>query len=247
MIGTLWRPLRLALALMTTLPLPTAATPDPYDLGRSPLTYPLVGLLLAVLLIAACWALFDLPPLAAAAIVLALWTALTGALHLDGLADCADALLGGHADAARRRAILKDPHAGTAAVATLVLVLVGKFAGLAAVLDHGSLLPLLLAPVLARSTVLALMCALPYVSPSGSAETITARLPRHTGWLVVGLAAAVTLLAAPRAVLVTTLLGALIGYAVWRRLGGATGDVYGATVELVEVAVLLALAAPTDT
>ena len=246
MIGTLWRPLRLALALMTTLPVPAAAAPDPDDLGRSPLTYPLVGLLLAVLLVAGCWALFDLPPLAAAAIVLALWTLLTGALHLDGLADCADALLGGHADAARRSAILKDPHAGTAAVATLVLVLIGKFAGLAAVLDHGSLLPLLLAPVLARSTVLALMCALPYVSPSGSAETITARLPRHTAWLVVGLVAVVTLFTAPRAVLVTALLGALIGHAAWRRLGGATGDVYGATVELVEVAVLLVLAAPTD-
>ena len=67
-------------------------------------------LLLAALLIAACWALFDLPPLAAAAIVLALWTALTGALHLDGLADCADALLGeqhrataGHANGERRQ------------------------------------------------------------------------------------------------------------------------------------------------
>ncbi|MFZ5491429.1 MAG: adenosylcobinamide-GDP ribazoletransferase [Pseudomonadota bacterium] len=246
MIGTLWRPLRLALALMTTLPLPTAPAPEPDDLSRSPLTYPLVGLLLGVLLIAACWALFDLPPLAAAAIVLALWVALTGALHLDGLADCADALLGGHADAARRRAILKDPHVGTAAVAAVTLVLIGKFASLAAVLEHGSLVPLLLAPVLARGAVLALMCALPYVSPGGSAETITAGLPRHTAWLVVGLVAVVALFTAPRALPITVLLGALIGLAARRRLGGATGDVYGATVELGEVAVLLALAAPTD-
>jgi adenosylcobinamide-GDP ribazoletransferase len=98
MIAALWRPLRLALAMLTTLPVPRANDPDPDVIGRAPLTYPLVGLLLGVLLIGASWALFDLPPLAGAAIVLTLWTLLTGALHLDGLADCADGLLGDHAD-----------------------------------------------------------------------------------------------------------------------------------------------------
>lgn len=245
MIGKLWNPLRAALALLTTLPVPAAAVTDPDELGRAPLTYPLVGVLLAMLLIAACWALFDLPPFAAAAIVLALWVVLTGALHLDGLADCADALLGGHADAERRRAILKDPHVGTAGVVAVVLVLIGKFAGLAAVLEHGSLVPLLLAPVLARAAVLALMCALPYASPGGMAETALARLPRQSGWLVVGAIAALTLLVAPGALLATALLAVLIGRAAQRRLGGASGDVYGATIELVEAAVLLALAVPT--
>lgn len=245
MIGKLWNPLRLALVLLTTLPMPAGGAPEPDDLGRAPLTYPLVGLLLAALLIAACWALFDLPPLAAAAIVLALWTALTGALHLDGLADCADALLGGHADAEQRRAILRDPHVGTAGVVAVVLALIGKFAGLSTVLDHGSLVPLLLAPVLARGAVLALMCALPYASPGGMAETAMARLPRQTGWLVVGVIAALTLLVAPAALLATVVLTALIGRGAQRRLGGASGDVYGATIELVEAAVLLTLAVPT--
>lgn len=242
MIRTLWQPLRLALALLTTLPIPGNAAPDADDMGRAPLTYPLVGLLLAVLLITACWALFDLPPLAAAAVVLALWAVLTGALHLDGLADCADALLGGHAHAERRRAILHDPHVGTAAVVAVVLTLIGKFAGLAAVLDHGSLVPLLLAPVLARGAVLALMCALPCASPGGMAETAIARLPRHTGWLVVGVIGALALVTAPAAVLVTVVLTVLIGQGALRRLGGASGDVYGATIELIETAVLVTLA-----
>ena len=65
----------------------------------------------------------------------------------------------------RRRAIMHDPHVGSAAVVALVLVMIGKFAGLAAALDHGNLLPLLLAPVLGRGAVLALMCALPYSQP----------------------------------------------------------------------------------
>ena len=253
MIGKLWNPLRAALALLTTLPVPPPAahdpasteTPstDPGDLGHAPLTYPLVGLLLGVLLIAACWALFDLPPLAAA-IVLALWVALTGALHLDGLADCADALLGGHADAERRRAILKDPHVGTVGVVAVVLALIGKFAGLAAVVEHGSLVPLLLTPVLARTAVLALMCAVPCASPGGLAATATAHLPRQTGWLVVGVVALLALWPAPAALLVVALVTALIGHGALRRLGGANGDVYGATIELTEAAVLLMLATP---
>ena len=244
MIGKLWQPLRLALALLTTLPVPGSTPPAPDDLGRAPLTYPLVGLLLAILLIAASWALFDLPPLASAALLLALWAALTGALHLDGLADCADALLGGHADATRRRAILRDPHLGSAAVVTVVLVLIGKFAGLAAALEHGSLLPLLVAPVLARGAALALMCALPYASPGGMAETTIAHLPRQAAWLVVGVVAAITLLVAPSALLAATALTALIGHGALRRQGGGSGDVYGAAIELIETASLLVLAVP---
>jgi adenosylcobinamide-GDP ribazoletransferase len=245
-MDSLWRPLRVALALLTTLPVGRVQEADPDDLGRSPLAYPLVGLLIAVLLIAACWALFDLPPLAAAALVLALWVVLTGALHLDGLADCADALLGGHADAERRRAILKDPHVGSAAVVAVALVLIGKFAGLAAALDHGSLLPLLISPVLARVAVLGLMCALPYASPGGMAETAMARLPRQTGWLLVIGVAVVALFIAPSALVATAAITALVGAVARRTLGGATGDVYGATVELIETAVLLVLATAPD-
>lgn len=245
MIATLWRPLMLALAMLTTLPVPRVPDPGPDALGRAPLTYPLVGLLLGALMIGASWALFDLPPLAGAAIVLALWTLLTGALHLDGLADCADGLLGGHADAERRRTIMRDPHVGSAAVVAVVLVLIGKFAGLAAALDHGDLLPLLLAPVLGRSAVLALMCALPYASPGGMAEAITAQLAHQAGWLIVVLVAGLALLLAPSVVLIAALLAWLIGRSALRRLGGASGDVYGAAIELIETAVLLAMALPS--
>lgn len=241
MIAALWRPLMLALAMLTTLPVPHPASPDPDQVGRAPLTYPLVGLLLGALLIGASGVLFDLPPLAGAAIVLALWALLTGALHLDGLGDCADGLLGGHADAERRRAIMHDPHVGGAAVVAVVLVLIGKFSGLTAALDHGDLLPLLLAPLLGRGAVLALMCALPYASSGGIAEAITAHLPRQAGWLAVALVAGLALLVAPAAFLLAALITWLIGHGALRRLGGASGDVYGAAIELVETAVLLAM------
>ncbi len=242
MIATLWRPLMLALAMLTTLPVPRLLDPDPDVVGRAPLTYPLVGLLLGTLLVGTSWTLFDLPPLAAAAIVLALWTLLTGALHLDGLADCADGLLGGHTDPQQRRAIMHDPHVGSAAVVVVVLVLIGKFAGLAAALDHGDLLPLVLAPLLGRGAVLALMCVLPYTTPGGMAEAVTAHLPRQTGWVVVALVAGLALLLVPTVLVVVALLAWLIGRSALRRLGGASGDVYGAAIELIETAVLLAMA-----
>lgn len=245
MITLLWRPLMLALALLTTLPVPHPTASNPDDAGRAPLTYPLVGLLLGALLIGASWALFDLPPLAGAAIVLTLWTVLTGALHLDGLADCADGLLGRHADGEDRRTIMRDRHVGRVAVVVLVLVLISKFAGVAAALDHGNLLPLLLAPVLGRAAVLALMCALPCASPGGMAQAITTHLPRKTGWLVVAVVAGLALILAPAALLIGAPVAWLIGHGALRRLGGATGDVYGAAIELVETAVLLALALPT--
>ena len=245
MMTALWRALIPALALLTTLPVPRQHDPDPDAISRAPLTYPLVGLLLGIVMISASWVLFNWPPLAAAAIVLALWTLLTGALHLDGLADCADGLLGGHGNPNRRRQIMHDPHVGSAAVVAVALVLLGKFAGLAAVLDHGNLTPLLLAPVIGRGAVLALMCAVPCAKPGGMAQAITAHLPRQAAWLVVAVVCVLALILAPAALLIAAPLTWLIGRGALRRLGGASGDVYGATIELIETAVLLAMALPT--
>ena len=98
--------------------------------------------------------------------------------------------------------------------------------------------------MLAPTAVLALMCAVPYASPDGMAATATAHLPRQTGWLVVGVVALLALWPAPATLLVVALATALIGHGALRRLGGANGDVYGATIELTEAAMLLMLATP---
>ena len=58
-----------------------------------------------------------------AALVLAVWVLLTGALHLDGVADCADAWVGGFGDREKTFQILKDPRSGTHSCSVLVLVL----------------------------------------------------------------------------------------------------------------------------
>jgi adenosylcobinamide-GDP ribazoletransferase len=74
------------------------------------------------------------------------------------------------------------------------------------------------------------------------AEAITAQLPRQAGWLVVALVAGIALFAAPSALVIAALLAGLIGRGALRRLGGASGDVYGAAIELIETAVLLTMA-----
>ena len=126
--------LLVALGFLTAIPVRTGA-PAPGDLGRSGMCFPLVGLALGVVLVAAQYALVELfPPLLTATLVVALWAAFTGGLHLDGLADCADGLLA-TAMRERRLEILRDPRVGAFGVVALTLFLLLKVHAVAALLS----------------------------------------------------------------------------------------------------------------
>lgn len=237
-------PLLIALQFLSSLPLHLPRMPTPEEQGRSLLCYPLVGLLFGVLLLAGAWLLNGAPSVLAAALLLTLWVALSGALHLDGLADSADAWLGGLGDRERTLEIMKDPRSGPMAVVTLVLVLLLKFAALLALLEAGQWLALLLAPLLARASVLGLFLSTPYVRAGGLGADMAEHLPRDAGWRVLLLSAAACLLAGWSGVL--AVLGAvgvhlLLRRQLLRRLGGTTGDTAGALLELSECAVLVLL------
>ena len=105
-------PLLIALQFLTRLPVRLPGMPEPQQIGRSLLFYPLVGLLLGLALLALEWVLGDTSTLLEAALLLAAWVALSGGLHLDGLADTADAWVGGYGDRERTLAIMKDPRSG---------------------------------------------------------------------------------------------------------------------------------------
>ena len=128
-------PLLIALQFLTSLPIRLPAMPEPGQQGRSLLYYPVVGLLLGALLCLAAFVLDGAPPLLQAALLLTLWVALTGALHLDGLAYSADAWLGGFGDRERTLQIMKDPRSGPVAMEVLVLLLLLKFSALLALLQ----------------------------------------------------------------------------------------------------------------
>lgn len=236
------RALAAAARLLTVLPVPGAAASDA-ELGRSALCYPLVGLILGGVLAGLAALVGNAPAPLAAVIVLVAWVVATGALHLDGLADCADGLLGGRGDPVRIRRILKDPHVGVAGVTAIVLVLVGKYAALASLFETGRAGMVWMVPVLGRAAIVALMLALPYASAGGLGEAVHARLPRRAALAVVLAAGVAGLWWCAGAVLAVAVVLVPWGYWLRARLGGASGDAYGAAVEAGELVALLTLAA----
>ncbi len=239
------RAFALALQLLTRLPVPSSSGPPrPEDLGLSVLFFPVVGLLIGALLAGLHTALWLIDPGVLAALVLAAWVLLTGGLHLDGLADTADAWIGGQGDRNRTLAIMKDPRSGPIAIVAIVLVLLTKFAALQALLAGDARAPLLLAPVLGRAAILLLLITTPYIRPDGLGAPYANHLPRLSCGLLALLVAVVTVAFLEwqgGALLVALGLG-LVGLrrGLLARLGGITGDTLGMACELTETVALLA-------
>ena len=236
-------PLWIALQFLSSLPIRLPGMPEPQQLGRSLLFYPLVGLLFGVILWVFNLVLAGAPLLLHAALLLTVWVLLSGALHLDGLADSADAWLGGFGDRERTLTIMKDPRSGPIAVVTLLLVLLLKFCALLALVEQGHAVMLIIVPLLGRAALLGLFLTTPYVRAGGLGQALADHLPRRAGWWVLGASALACLLIAGVKAIVA-LVVAFVGF-VWlrqvmmRRLGGTTGDTAGALLELLEVAVLV--------
>lgn len=233
----------LALGFLTVLPTPPVAY-QPGGLGQAAQWFSSVGLLLGVLLGGAYWSFGLLfPPLLAATLTVALWAILTGGLHLDGLADCCDGLLA-PTTPERRLEIMRDPRCGAFAVIGVAVTLLLKTTAVAALAQ--GVLPLLFAPTLARYLLLWVATAAS-ARPGGMGAELRTHLPANRRWIG-GLLPLILLLVGWRWQLLIAAVGA--AGAVWllvrmatRRIGGVTGDVFGLTVEVSEVVVLLCCAA----
>lgn len=239
-------PFWIALQFLSSLPIRLPGMPAPQELGRSLLFYPLAGLLFGVILWALNWLLLGAPALLHAALLLTVWVLLSGALHLDGLADSADAWLGGFGDRERTLTIMKDPRSGPIAVVTLVLVLLLKFTALLALIEQEYAVALIIVPLIGRGALLGLFLTTPYVRAGGLGQALADHLPRSAGKQVLAASAlACVLIAGLGGVLALVLAG--LGF-VWlrqvmlRRIGGTTGDTAGALLELLEMAALVGLA-----
>ena len=232
-----------ALQFLTVVPPVVGRPPRPADLGASDAFFPAVGLLLGVGLAGADLALSGLVgPAVRDVLLVVLLAAATGALHLDGFVDTFDGLFapGGPA---RRLEIMRDPRAGTFGVVAVVLLLLLDVTALGALRPELRTAGLILAPCLGRWAIVLVTWAFPYARKEGLGRGFKDGIrPLH-----VGVAGATALLAAGWlagglgiAVLVGVSLGVLgLGSLVSARLGGLTGDTYGALCELTELSVWL--------
>ncbi len=238
-----------ALQFLTIVP-PLIRRPFTADeLGRSVGWFAAVGLLIGGALAGVDYGLgFVFPPGVAAALVLAAWVLVTGALHLDGFLDTCDGLFGGHTPEARLR-IMRDERAGAFAVIGGVLLLLVKYACLAALANRTE--ALLVAPTVGRGAMAVAVVAFPYARAEGLGRAMKDRagawqavLAAATAVLTAGLAAGWLGLAAVGVAAPATLAGAAL---VLRRLPGLTGDVYGALCEVIEALALLTFVAGAPT
>jgi adenosylcobinamide-GDP ribazoletransferase len=234
-----------AVGFLTRVPMGRLA-PGPQDVARGAALFPLVGAGIGALVgLAATGSDSRLTPLLAAALAVALEALLTGALHLDALADTADGL--GAPTRERALAVMREPAIGSFGAVVLVLDLVVKTAALTAILAGPEpVLVLAAAFALGRAAPLAL-ARLPYARPDGGTGAVLAA--GEAGWwpaagLVLAVAPVVAVLGMRGLWLVA---GAALGCAVLapavRRLGGVTGDVLGAAAEIGTTLALVAAAA----
>jgi adenosylcobinamide-GDP ribazoletransferase len=230
-----------AFAFLTRLPVGGGPLRDA-DLGRSVAFFPVVGLVLGLVLTGLASLLAGVVPTTLAAVILvAILAALTGGLHLDGVADVFDALGGGRGDRQRMLEIMRDSRIGAHGAAALCLLLLAKTFAVASALEHHDLLALLMFPMLGRWAVTPTIVLHPYARQEGLGRAFhgEARL-LHVATATILVAAAVAALGLR---FFTPAAGALLAamlFAFWLRwrLGGLTGDVYGATIELAEVVAL---------
>ena len=236
------KPFLAAVAFLTRIPVPSRAVIGPGDVGRAAKWFPLVGLFLGAAAVGMLCALTPLFPVDVAAVLVVLAEALlTGALHMDGLADMADGFGGGR-DREHTLAIMRDHAVGSYGTVAVVLLIALKVTAIGALVARPHWwVYLLLAPMLGRWATLPLMRFVPYAR--GSSSIID---NMHTAELVWGsAAAAVACVAVGRlsglicwaAVLLATLA---FGRYCKRKIGGITGDTLGANVQICECIVLLA-------
>ena len=230
------RGLIVAIQFLTRLPTPRIPV-SPAQFAASIRWFPAVGLIVGALVAGAAWAGAWIDPWVGALAGLLGWVAVTGALHLDGLGDIADATGAAHKGRERISAVLADPHIGSFGTVAIALQLIAKLLLLHALVERGLLAGLILIPFAARIGPL-LWIRLPTLHDGLGARFRDAVQPVDLGlWAMAWLLA---LWPAP-GLIVTPLL--LLFWGLWlrRTIGGISGDGHGAGIELVESGLLFAL------
>ena len=229
------RRLWIALAFLTRLPVPRVEA-APGEFAQAARLYPVAGAVVGTIVAGAGWLGSLVDPWLGALMALGAWIAVTGALHLDGLGDLADGLGAAHGDRERLLSVMADPHIGSFGVVAIVFQLCAKLVLLHLLLPGGAI-ALFAIPAVARIAPLIWARWLMPLRTEGLGATIanTVRGRDLAGWIALLMLAGVALpplWIAPVGIVVLALwLGT--------RVGGVTGDVHGAGIEMIETMLLV--------
>jgi len=235
-----------ALQFLTIFPTPLHHEAEAKAFGQSLTYFPLVGLILGAILFGLYYGLsFILPALVINALIITTLVILTGAHHLDGLVDTCDGVIAGKSKE-ERLAIMSDAKVGAFGIVGAILLLLLKYVSL----SSAPILPaLLLMPTLSRWTMVSVIFTFPYAKPSGMGLAFK----QGANWQRLTIATVIALIIAVGSLKLWGLAlwwGLALMAALWliifgiasyfrSRLGGLTGDNYGAINEIAEVLALL--------
>ncbi len=245
-MGAVARPFVFAWHFLTAIPLSCGYhEPTAQELAGSMAWYPVVGLVIGGGLALADLGLASvLSPTVVNVLLLVFLVLLTRGLHQDGLADTLDGLAGGRT-AEERLAIMRDPRVGAIGATGLFLSLLLRYAGLMALPQTLRLPALVCMPALGRWAMVMAAWSSPYARAEGGLASpfLTHLSPSHLLVSTATVALALVLGVGPLQATAVLMGGVMVVLAVWAGcriwFGGITGDILGATNELVEILFLL--------
>jgi adenosylcobinamide-GDP ribazoletransferase len=238
--------LRLAVSFLTIIPVIDQRRASEDTVAASFAWFPIVGCFIGIALAAEDWLLAHVFAQVIRSVLIAIsLTVVTGAVHLDGLADTADALGAGR-DRERALDILRDSRVGTFGACAIFFDLTLKILALSTLVGSRRYAALIFAPMLARWAMPLVSAGLPYLRSSGAGSTLLKNGSPGSSVILVVFLLFLTLLWGVRPLALGIVIAAVIVLAMrlfYRRwLGGVTGDLIGACGELVEIAVLITMA-----
>ncbi len=220
------------------------------NLSRTLKYYPLIGLILGAALVAFTFLLQSFAQshsLYISGLVVSFWILITGGLHLDGVADMADAWVGGLGDKQKTLDIMKDPVCGPFAVIAVVLVILLKFILVYELIQYNPYF-LLVPPLFSRSLVVVLLMITPYVRKNGMGSMLNTASEKYKNITSIFVLIAACIYFLNIIVDINVIIGvsflSVVFYFLFRmniikRVSGLTGDLAGAFIEYTELVVLL--------
>lgn len=235
-----------ALRFFTRLPLPAGGEGD-RTLARAAIGFPVAGLVIGTL-VALVWAVAAalLPALPAAGIAIAAGLLVTGALHEDGLSDCADGL-GGSSSRERALEIMRDSRIGAFGAAALIVTIGLRWAALGEFGLLQGVWALLIAHTVSRAAILPALAFSSYARKEGLGSTVSDGISGSQLALALAISLLLSILFGGFDGLIAALLALAAAFAFLKyleaRLGGYTGDGLGAIQQIAEITVIVALCA----